>query len=63
MKCKICGKEFELLKENKKVVSSWNIVLMADMLYESFDCPYCGCQNIVNQYREEFNRNEMGNCL
>jgi hypothetical protein len=53
MKCKVCNKEFELLKENKKVVSSWNVIFREDMLYEAFDCPHCGCQNVVNEYKEE----------
>jgi DNA-directed RNA polymerase subunit RPC12/RpoP len=53
MKCKICGKEFVLFRDNKKIVLSSNNIFNQNMLYEAFDCPHCGCQNIVNQYREE----------
>jgi transcription elongation factor Elf1 len=54
MKCKVCGKEFELLKENKKIVASWEFLLRTENFYEAFDCPYCGCQNIVNKYNKDF---------
>lgn len=51
-KCKVCKREFELNEENKYIVSTTNIFLSEKTKSESFDCPYCGCQNIVNSYHE-----------
>jgi hypothetical protein len=53
MKCIVCGKGFELLQENKKIVKSPNGVLGREIFYEAFYCPYCGCQNVVNEYKSE----------
>lgn len=50
MKCGICGKEFELKKENKYIVQNVSLTGMLNRNYhEAFDCPYCGCQNVVNE--------------
>lgn len=51
MKCKVCGHEFELKKENKYIVKSHDFGIMSGEtinLHECFDCPICGCQNPVN---------------
>ena len=55
MNCKICNKEFELLKENRYMVTNGNLKEISknglSCVFEAFDCPYCGCQNIVgNRY-------------
>lgn len=55
MKCKICNKKFELLKENRYMVTNENLKEISKIglsnVFEAFDCPYCGCQNIVgNRY-------------
>ena len=51
MKCKVCGKRFRPLKENKYLATSavgvTNMFKPIDV-YECFDCPRCGCQNFVN---------------
>jgi predicted RNA-binding Zn-ribbon protein involved in translation (DUF1610 family) len=49
--CKVCGKEFELIKDNKYVVqenNGINVAVSGRKKFECFDCPHCGCQNIVN---------------
>ena len=55
MRCKICKKRFKLLIENRKEIPK--IKALGEILtkgggstqiYEAFDCPHCGCQNIVN---------------
>lgn len=50
-KCNICGKRFRLLKSNRyEVVKSpvgLNCLTQGITYYNAFDCPHCGCQNIV----------------
>lgn len=48
MKCKVCGKEFDLLKERRYTVKS-NSVFVGTQYYDAFDCPFCGCQNIAKE--------------
>lgn len=52
MKCKICKKEFELLKENKYMVTNKSLREISkdglSIVFDAFDYPYCGCQNIVS---------------
>lgn len=42
IRCKVCHYRFVPKEENKKVIK--------DLIrsYEAFDCPQCGCKNIVN---------------
>lgn len=67
MKCKICGKRFKLIKENRYLATEETGVLAAltkpSKIFEAFDCPRCGCQNIVNIREEEVerSRNEEAN--
>lgn len=57
MKCKICEKEFELKKEEKYLatekVTAFGTLAKLPKTFEAFDCPHCGCQNIVNIREEE----------
>lgn len=47
-KCKFCGKPFKLEKEKKYLVEVKNNLIFNSGEGQAFDCPYCGCQNIVN---------------
>lgn len=56
MECKICGKEFELKKDSHYIAREEEVTGITTIakkeevsLWDSFDCPYCGCQNIVQQ--------------
>ena len=57
MKCKICNKKFELLKENRYMVTNENLKEVSKIglssVFEAFDCPHCGYLNLsvilVNQ--------------
>lgn len=50
MECGICGKEFELKKEKKYLIRKSGLSVLIDKNnLEAFDCPYCGCQNVVNE--------------
>lgn len=49
--CKVCGKDFELIKDNKYIVQEnkgISGITNGYKKFECFDCPHCGCQNIVN---------------
>ena len=49
--CKVCGKDFKLKKDNKYIVQEnkgINGIASGSKKFECFDCPNCGCQNIVN---------------
>jgi len=53
MKCKVCGEKLRLDKECRyEVVQTPTVfgVFAGDYkkVFEAFDCPRCGCQNIVN---------------
>lgn len=63
-KCKVCGKRFKLEKSNRyEVVKNpvgLQVLTQSSTTYEAFDCPVCGCQNIVGirevEKNEEYNR-------
>lgn len=49
--CKVCGKQFDLKKENKYTVQEnkeINGIASGTKKFECFDCPNCGCQNVLN---------------
>jgi hypothetical protein len=55
MKCTVCGHEFELKKENRYTVKRKETSLLTSAVfqeYDCFDCPKCGCQNMVNKRME-----------
>ena len=64
MKCKVCGKRFKAIKENRYEVvkhpEGLQVLTQSSTTYEAFDCPKCGCQNIVGVREvvknEEYNR-------
>ena len=54
--CKICGKEFPLIKEEhytSKEAGKTGLAAItggpAPIIWDSFDCPHCGCQNNMQQ--------------
>ena len=52
MICKVCKRRFVANKNDKylaqRVRSITDAIMTAPVTYEAFDCPRCGCQNIVN---------------
>ena len=47
-KCKVCGKRFRLLAKNRyEVMIRPPFSLRLPEYYNAFDCPKCGCQNIM----------------
>lgn len=65
-KCKVCGVEFALIAINHYVARDFGKTggLIASlngstegMLYDAFDCPHCGCQNIMQERKRTLIRN------
>ena len=57
--CKVCKTNFELLKENKYIAcdnKGVQTIATGYKYYECFDCPKCGCQNIVNIREKEVDK-------
>lgn len=50
-KCNTCGRRFRLLAKNKyevmKTPVGLSMLTQGTVYYNAFDCPHCGCQNIV----------------
>lgn len=60
-KCKICDQEFELLVARHYVACDAGRSGLAtivggpeETLYDTFDCPFCGCQNTVQERKRDF---------
>lgn len=58
-RCKVCKVEFSLTKlKDKKYVAHENKgvtgALSGYKRFECVDCPYCGCQNVLNERHKEF---------
>lgn len=60
LKCKVCGKEFEAVKENHYVaregLKTGAITALAsaeEKIFDAFDCPHCGCQYIAGERKRE----------
>lgn len=55
MKCFVCGSDFILNATDKYIVNvpasavSKALLGTNDKIFEAFDCPCCGCQNLVNE--------------
>ena len=51
-KCKVCGKLLRLKASRRYEVTSYpaglTCLTQKAQTLECFDCPHCGCQNIVN---------------
>lgn len=76
-KCSVCGRRFKLLAKNRYEVVrepvGLNCLTTGTIYYNAFDCPHCGCQNIVgvlekvivrdieDQSRAESEENDDGN--
>ena len=56
-KCNICGRRFRLLARDRYEVvrrpAGLNCLTEGTVYYNAFDCPHCGCQNIVGVLEKE----------
>lgn len=65
-KCKICNNEFKLKKEERYTAmdnAKTGIAVLGnhteENIYDAFDCPVCGCQNIVNTRKRTYLENVL----
>lgn len=60
-KCNVCGRRFRLRAKNRYEVAirpvGLNCLTQGTVYYNAFDCPHCGCQNIVGIF-EQVNRKD-----
>lgn len=70
LKCKICGCEFDAVKE-KHYISRNNVKIGLTaafgsnpecVLYDTFDCPTCGCQIIAQERKREYDLRKNKDC-
>lgn len=63
--CKVCGRDFALMVEERyTAVDAHKIGAFAalvstdkDTQYDAFDCPHCGCQNVMQERKHtEFDK-------
>ena len=70
VKCNICGYEFGAIKENhyisrdddKQGVMSSLVIRDERKLYDTFDCPCCGCQVVVQERKRHYFENMFEDC-
>lgn len=68
LKCKICGTEFPAIKERHYIArDNGKTGLSAtfssndeEKIYDSFDCPMCGCQVVVKERKRNFKEIKCG---
>ena len=59
--CEVCGAEFQLKRKYHyiaKDAETTGLVALAGgpeaAIYDAFDCPCCGCQNIVQERKRKY---------
>ena len=61
-KCNACGRRFRLLAKNRyeveKIPTGFECLTKSVTYFNAFDCPHCGCQNIVGVI-EKVKRSEI----
>lgn len=68
MTCHVCKRSFPLIFERRYVVRdvvTYRLVATfgnsEPRLHDAFDCPHCGCQNIVGDRLREYNPDAQQN--
>lgn len=60
MKCNVCGFEFEPNQENHYIARDngkygfANLAGTEEKLFDAYDCPYCGCQIILQERKRMY---------
>ena len=62
LKCKICGTEFPAIKERRYIARDNGKIGLSsafgsndeEKIYDSFDCPMCGCQVVAQDRKRTY---------
>ena len=62
LKCKICGTEFSAIKERHYIARDNGKIGLSsafgsndeEKIYDSFDCPMCGCQVVAQDRKRTY---------
>lgn len=60
-KCDVCGRRFRLLAKNRYEVvkrSTGFLLKQESVYFNAFDCPHCGCQNIIGVVEKDIVESE-----
>jgi hypothetical protein len=67
--CKVCGRPFALNAEDHYISADIETTGITSIIsktepetYDSFDCPHCGCQNVMQIRKKEVCPCEYGIC-
>lgn len=67
--CKVCGRDFALISEDHYVARDTEKTGVITALngqeavrYDAFDCPHCGCQNVIQERKQETCPCDFGIC-
>ena len=67
IKCNVCDNQFVPLKKNRYTsidkMERGLVTIMRDAdtnMYDTFDCPKCGCQIIVQERKRKYVEHEVG---
>lgn len=68
--CVVCGRDFPLIVEEHYVARNVDKKGLIPALsgqeeavqFDAFDCPHCGCQNIMQERKQEFCPCDFGIC-
>lgn len=67
--CKVCGRDFALIAEEHYVVRDFGkkgvletLSTKEPMQYDAFDCPHCGCQNVMQVRMIDVDEEEHDGC-
>lgn len=65
--CDVCGRDFPLIAEERHTVRDTERSGLAVAIsfeeadrFDAFDCPHCGCQNVVNKRLRELEPEDAG---
>lgn len=61
-KCRTCGRRFRLLAKNRyeivRIPTSLKALVEEKVYFNAFDCPHCGCQNILGVIEKNIANNK-----
>lgn len=52
MKCNVCEREFDPVKGERYTAKKASALFAPATFYDCFDCPYCGCQIVIQERLE-----------